>query len=78
VDLRQWKKGTFQGHFTGGVFREHEVHTQGNIMQVFSSFVTSHRSRNESSKVQKRSNRDGDKLLCNRCPLKHEAREREG
>ena len=21
--------------------------------------------------------RDGDKLLCNRCPLKHEARERE-
>ena len=22
--------------------------------------------------------RDGDKLLCNRCPLKHEAREREG
>ena len=24
----------------------------------------------------KRGNRDGDKLLCNRCPLKHEARER--
>ena len=22
--------------------------------------------------------RDGDKLLCNRCPLNHEAREREG
>ena len=21
--------------------------------------------------------RDGDKLMCNRCPLKHEARERE-
>ena len=21
--------------------------------------------------------RDGDKMLCNRCPLKHEARERE-
>ena len=25
----------------------------------------------------RRGNRDGDKLLCNRCPLKHEARERE-
>ena len=27
VDLRQWKKSTFQGEFTEGVFREHEVHT---------------------------------------------------
>ena len=26
---------------------------------------------------ERRGNRDGDKLLCNRCPLKHEARERE-
>ena len=26
-------------------------------------------------RYDKRSNRDGDKLLCNRCPLKHEVRE---
>ena len=44
-------------------------------MQVVSSLVTSHKSRNASSKVQERGNRDSDKLLCNRCPLKHEARE---
>lgn len=34
-------------------------------MQVFSGHVTSHRSRNESSKMWERGNRDGDKLLCN-------------
>ena len=44
-------------------------------MQVVSSLVTSHKSRNASSKVKERGDRDGDKLLCNRCPLKHEARE---
>ena len=27
---------------------------------------------------RRRGNRDGDKFLCNRCPLKHEAWEREG
>ena len=30
-------------------------------MQVVSSLVTSHKSRNESSKVQERGNRDGEK-----------------
>lgn len=34
-------------------------------MQVFSGYVTYHRSWNESSKVQERGNRDSDKLLCN-------------
>ncbi len=34
-------------------------------MQVVSGHVTSHRSRNESSSVRVRGNRDGDKLLCN-------------
>ena len=52
VDLRQWKKSTFEGEFAEGVFREHEVHTQGNIMQVFLALVTSYNSRNESSKVR--------------------------
>ena len=47
-------------------------------MQVFLGHVTYHRSQNESSKIRERSSRDGDKFLCNRCPLKHEAREREG
>ena len=45
-------------------------------MQVFASHVTSHRSQDESSKMRDRGNMDSDKLLCNRCPLKHEARER--
>ena len=44
---------------------------------MFLGYVTAHRSRNESFNVRERGNRDGDKLLCNRCPLKHEARERE-
>ena len=26
-------------------------------------------------RYNKRSNRDGEKLLCNKCPLKHEGRE---
>lgn len=35
-------------------------------MQVFGSHVTSHRSRNESSKMRERGSRDDDKLLCNK------------
>ena len=57
----------------GDVFRANEVQVQGNAVQVFAGHVTSRRSRNESSKIRERGNRDGDKLLCNRCPLKHEA-----
>lgn len=60
VDLRQWKKSTFQGEFAKGVSREHEVHTQGNIMQVFLGYVTVHRSQNSSSNVQEWGDRDGD------------------
>ena len=60
VDLRQWKKSTFQGEFAEGVFREHEVHTQGNIIQVFLGYVTSHRFQNASSNVQKQGDRNGD------------------
>ena len=45
-------------------------------MKVVSSHVTAHRSQNEPSNVRDGDCRDGDKLLCNRCPLKHEARER--
>ena len=54
-----------------------KVHVQGNAMKVFSSYVTAHRSQNEPSNVRDGDCRDSDKLLCNRCPLKHEARERE-
>ena len=46
-------------------------------MKVVSSHVTAHRSQNEPSNVRDGDRRDGDKLLCNRRPLKHEARERE-
>jgi len=65
VKPHQWKKGCFYGFFAGDVFRVNEVHAQGNVMQVFAGHVTSHRSRNESSKMRERGNRDGDKLLCN-------------
>ena len=54
VELRQWKKGYFNGYFAEDVFRAYEVHTQGNTMQVFLGHVTSHSSRNESSKVQEK------------------------
>ena len=50
---------------------------QRDVMKVFSSHVTAHRSQNEPSNVRDGDCRDSDKLLCNRCPLKHEARERE-
>ena len=52
-------------------------HVQRNVMKVFSSLVSAHMSRNEPSNVRDGDCRGGDKLLCNRCPLKHEARERE-
>ena len=50
---------------------------QRDVMKVILSHVIAHRSRNEPSNVRDGDCRDGDKLLCNRCPLKHEARERE-
>ena len=50
---------------------------QRDVMKVVSSHVTAHRSRNEPSNVRDGNCKDGDKLLCNRCPLKNEARERE-
>ena len=61
----------------GDVFRAMKSHLQRDAMKVFSSLVSAHRSRNEPSNVRDGVCRDGDKLLCNRCPLKHEARERE-
>ena len=54
-----------------------KAHLQRDAMKVFSSLVSAHRSRNEPSNVRDGDCRDGDELLCNRCPLKHEARERE-
>ena len=54
-----------------------KAHLQRDEMKVFSSLVSTHRSHNEPSNVRDGDCRDGDKLLCNRCPLKHEARERE-
>ena len=77
VEPRQWKKGYFYEFLARDAFRANEVQVQGNVMQMFAGHVTSRRSRNESSKMRERGNRDGDKLLCNRCPLNHEARERE-
>ena len=50
---------------------------QRDVMKVVSSHVTAHRSQNGPSNVRDGDCRDGDKLLCNRCPLKHEARKRE-
>ena len=50
---------------------------QRDVMKVISSFVSAHRSWNEPSNVRDGDCRDSEKLLCNRCPLKHEARERE-
>ena len=50
---------------------------QRDVMKVISSHVTAHRSRNEPSNVRDGDCRDGDKLLCNICPLKYEAQTRE-
>ena len=61
----------------GDVFREIKAHLQRDAMIVFSSLNSVHRSRNEPSNVRDGDCRDGDKLLCNRCPLKYEARKRE-
>jgi len=66
------EKGLFLGLFSRRCLKENEGHVQRNAMKVFTGHATSHRSRNESSKMRERGNRDGDKLLCNRCPLKHE------
>ena len=50
---------------------------QSDVMKVISSHVTTHRSWNDPSNVRDGDCKDGEKLLCNRCPLKHEAPERE-
>ena len=54
-----------------------KAHVQRDVMKVVSSHVTAHKSQNEPSNVRDGDCRDGDKLLCNRCPLKHEARKSE-
>ena len=61
----------------GDVFRALKALVQRDVMKVVSSHVTAHRSQNEPSNVRDGDCRDGYKLLCNRCPLKHDARERE-
>ena len=53
------------------------VLVKGDAMKVVSGYVIAHRSWKRPSNVRDGDCRDGDKLLCNRCPLKHEARERE-
>jgi len=60
------KNDYFYGFSAGDVSRANKAHVQRNAMQVFGGHVTSHRSQNESSKMQERGSRDGDKLLCNR------------
>ena len=45
-------------------------------MILFSRHETSYKSQKWSSNVWDGDCRDGDKMLCNRCPLKHEVRER--
>ena len=53
------------------------VLVKGDAIKVVSGHVTAHRSRKRPSNVREGDCRDSDKLLCNRCPLKHEAQERE-
>ena len=65
MEPRQWKKSYFYGFSVGDVFRENKAQVQRNAMQAFVGHVTSHRSRNESSKIRERGSRDSDKLLCN-------------
>ena len=76
MEPRQWKKSYSYGFLQGDAFRAIKTHLQRDAMKVFSSLVSAHRSRNEPSNVWDGDCKDGDKLLCNRCPLKHEARER--
>ena len=77
VEPHQWKKSYFLGFLQGDVFRAIKAHLQRDAMKVFSSLNSAHRSWNEPSNVRDGDCRDGDKLLCNICPLKHEARKRE-
>ena len=48
------------------------------VMILIARYENTQKSLKWSSNVWDRDCRDGDKILCNRCPLKHEAREREG
>ena len=45
-------------------------------MTLFARHDTTYKSKKWSSNVQDGDCRDGEKILCNRCPLKHEVRER--
>ena len=53
------------------------VLVKGDAMKVVLGHVTTQRSWKRPSNVWNGDCRDGEKLLCNRCPLKHEALERE-
>ena len=77
MEPRQWKKSYFKGFLQGHLFKAIKSDLQRDVMKVFSSLIFAHRSRNEPSNVWDGDCRDDDKLMCNRCPLKHEARERE-
>ena len=46
-------------------------------MMVFARHDTTYWSQKRPSNGRDGDFRDGEKLLCNRCPLKHEARKRE-
>ena len=46
-------------------------------MMVFARHDTTYWSQKRPSNGRDGNYRDGDKLLCNRCPLKHEAQKRE-
>ena len=45
-------------------------------MTLFARHDTTYKSQKWSSDVQDGDCGDGDKILCNRCPIKHEVRER--
>ena len=45
-------------------------------MTLFAKYENTEKSLKWSSNVQDGDFREGDKIMCNRCPLKHEVRER--
>ena len=57
--------------------RRNVVLMERDAMMVFARHDTAYWSHKRPSNGRDGDCRDGDKLLCNRCPLKHEARERE-
>ena len=57
--------------------RRNVVLMERDAMMVFARHDITYSSHKRTSNGKYGDFRDGDKLLCNRCPLKHEARERE-